>query len=263
MSAPGLSALQEAFRTQLLSGEVPELSSVAGGRIPAAARLRIHRHHVLASLTAALAATFSTVEAVVGPEFFAAMAGAFVMKAPPAQPVLSEYGADFPAFAAAWPEASGLPYLADVARLDWALNLAYGAPQVPALRLEDLAAVPPHELPGLPVSLNPGVAIITSAYPIDRIWVLSHRPEEAGDDPVALDSGAVRLLVFPRADDAAFVALDAFEAALAASLLEGKALGEAFEAAAAAWPDADPRAALGRLLAVGALGLRAEMVTDP
>jgi hypothetical protein len=262
MSTPALSCLQEAFRRQILGSEEPALAAaIVGDRIPAAARLRIHRHHVLASLTAALAATFSTVEAVVGADFFAGMARAFILKAPPAQPVLSEYGADFPAFVGAWPDASGLPYLADVARLDWALNLAYGAPQVPALRLEDLAAVPPDELPGLPVALKPGVAIITSAYPIDRIWVLSHRPDEAGDDPVALDAGAVRLLVFPRTDDAAFIALDACEAALAVSLLQGKALGEAFKAAAAAGPDGDPRQAMGRLLAVGALS--AEMVTNP
>lgn len=262
MSAPGLLSLQEAFRCQILGGDVPELAAaIVGDRIPAAARLRIYRHHVLASLTAALAATFSTVHALVGADFFAGMARAFVIKVPPAQPVLSEYGESFPAFIGAWPGAAGLPYLADMARLDWALNVAYQVPEVPALGPNDLVAVLPEDLPGLPLAPRPGVGVISSPYPIDRIWILNHRPDEAGDEPIALDGGGVRLLVFPRSDDAAFMRLDECGAALMASLLHGKALGAAFEAATTAAPDADARAALGRLLAAGVLSLPAGTVT--
>ena len=46
----------------------------------------------------------------------------------PPQPVLAEYGAGFPDFVADYEPARGLPYLADVARLDWALNVAFHSP---------------------------------------------------------------------------------------------------------------------------------------
>src|SRR6266542_3456863 len=71
----------------------------------------------------ALATTFPTVQALVGEDFFRMLARAFVGQSPPNQPVLAEYGAGFPAFIAGHDAARDLPYLADIARLDWALNL--------------------------------------------------------------------------------------------------------------------------------------------
>jgi len=254
MSALSLADLQQAFRAHLLGEEQAALVAVAvGDRIPASARLRVYRHHVFTSLTAALGVTFSTVRGAVGDDFFAGMARAFIAQSPPAGPVLSEYGAGFAAFIERWPPAETLPYLADVARLDWALNLAYAAPDMPGLTAERLAAVPSEQLGMLKLGPRPGVALIRSAYPIDRIWALNH----SGDvDTVALDAGGVCLLVFPRTDDAAFASLDPGAAALVAALEAGDTLGAAVEQAMAAEPDLDVGAALGRLLALGAL-------TDP
>ena len=55
---------------------------------------------------------------MVGDDFFAGMARPFIAGSPPAGPVLSEYGTGFADFVARWPAAVGLPYLADVARLE-------------------------------------------------------------------------------------------------------------------------------------------------
>ena len=55
--------------------------------------------------------------------------------------MLAEYGADFPAFIAGYEAARDLPYLADIARLDWALNLAFHAPPGGRLQAADLSAV--------------------------------------------------------------------------------------------------------------------------
>src|SRR5262245_42124274 len=112
--------LQTALADHVVGNDRAEvLESVAGDSIPAAARLRVYRHHVLRSLETALSATFPTVQTLVGDEFFGGMARHFVANNPPKQPVLSEYGADFPAFVEGHAPAGGLPYLADVARLDW------------------------------------------------------------------------------------------------------------------------------------------------
>ena len=251
MSALSLAGLQRAFRDHVLGQDAAVLieSSVAD-RIPAAARLRVYRHHVLTSLTAALAATFSTVRGVVGDDFFGGMARAYITGSPPTGPVLSEYGAGFPGFVGRWPAAAGLPYLADMARLDWALNRAYNAPDAPALTADRLAAVPAEQLGALRPTLRAGVSLVCSPYPIDRIWALNH---EGGDDTVALDAGGVSLLVFPRGDDAAFAALDGGAAALAAALGDDQSLGGAIERAMIADPGLDAGAALGRLLTLNAL----------
>ena len=214
--------LQTAFAAHLSGEDQPALVAQV---LPGAQRLRIHRHHMLDSLASALAATFPTVQAVVGPDFFRGLARAFVRQSLPSQPVLSEYGAGFPDFIAGYEAARDLPYLTDVARLDWALNLAFHAPAGGRLSAPDLAAVPPDRLPSLRLGLAPGTVLVASPYPLDRIWAASQ--PEAAVDPVDLAAGGIRLLVLRRPDDAVFVTLSAAEAAFVAGLGEGLSLEEA------------------------------------
>jgi hypothetical protein len=201
------------------------LASVVDDSIPAAARLRIHRNHVLRSLETALSATFPTVQALVGDEFFRGMARMFVVGDLPLQPVLSEYGAGFPRFTEGYAPAGGLPYLADIARLDWALNVAFHSPAEPRLTSADLASIPVEQLPAKSVSLAPGAAVLRSIYPIDRIWAAAQ--PGASSEPVDLDSGGARLLVLRRPDDAGFVSLSEGEASFLEALAGGHTLEEA------------------------------------
>ena len=241
--------LQAAFAAHLAGAERADLAAeVLGDAIPAAARLGVHRHHVFETLGSALAATFPTVQALVGVEFFRGLAGAFIGQSLPTQPVLAEYGAGFPAFIAGHAAARDLPYLADVARLDWALNLAFHAPAGDRLAAADLAALPADRLPSLRPSLAPGTVLVRSPYPLDRIWAASQ--PEAAADPVDLAAGDVRLLVLRRPDDAAFVSLSAGEAAFVTGLGEGLTLGAA---AGRAEPGFDLSACFARLLGLGVL----------
>lgn len=214
--------LQNAFAAHL-AGE-DQLALVAEVR-PSSARLRIHRNHILDSLATALGATFPTVQALVGVDFFRGLARAFVGRTLPSQPVLAEYGAQFPGFIAGHAAARDLPYLADVARLDWALNLAFHAPAGGRLAAADLTAVSTDRLPSLRLALAPGTVLISSPYPLDRIWAAS-QPGAPGD-PVDLEGGATDLLVLRRPDDAAFMALSVGEAAFVAGIVTGLSLEEA------------------------------------
>lgn len=239
--------LQRAFADHLAGGERAELVAlVAGDAIPAPARLEVYRHHVRHSLAAALATTFPTVQALVGEGFFGTLARAFVEQTLPTQPVLSEYGACLPDFIAGYGPARGLPYLADVARLDWALNAAFHAPQVEGLGRADLAAIEADRLPSLSLSLTPGTALIASPFPLGRIWLASQPDADAA--PVDPESGDARLLVLRRPDDAAFVEMSSAEAVFATALIAGRPIEAAAEAAFRADSAFDLSTAFGRLL---------------
>ena len=111
--------LQAAFAAHIMGGDRADLvAAVAGDTIPAAARLSVYRHHVFESLGTALAATFPTVQALVGMDFFRSLARAFARHSLPAQPVLTEYGVDFPAFIAQYGYAQSMPWLADTATIN-------------------------------------------------------------------------------------------------------------------------------------------------
>lgn len=224
----GLRDMQAAF-AGIVKGEAqPRLeAAVVGDSIPAAARLRVHRHHIEQSLVAALAATFSTVQAIVGEDFFRAMVRRYVACDLPCQPVLAEYGAGFPAFIADYEPATSLPYLADVARLDWALNLAFQSWAMNHLTAADLSSLPPERVAELPLALAPGAAVLRSSYPIDRIWRVSQ--PGAADETIDLGAGGVSLLVLRREDDAAFVAVSEAEEAFLSALERGETLERAAE----------------------------------
>src|SRR5436309_1556227 len=106
--------LQAAFAAYIVGDDRADLvASVVGDSIPSAARLRVYRHHVFHSLATALAATFPTVHALVGDDFFRGLARGFVGGSLPTQPVLSEFGAGFAKFIEGYAPAGSLPYLAD------------------------------------------------------------------------------------------------------------------------------------------------------
>jgi hypothetical protein len=242
--------LQAAFAAHLAGTDHGGLAAeVVGDSIPAAARLRVYRHHVVDSLAAALAATFPTVQALVGADFFRGLAGDFVARSLPVQPVLSEYGEGFASFIAGHEAARDLPYLADVARLDWALNAAFQAPVAGRLRAGDLSVLPADRLPSLRLCLAPGAALVSSAYPLDRIWSASQ--PNAPDGTVDLDGGGSCLLVLRGADDSAFVRLSRGESAFVESLGAGKPLEDASLAASQADRGFDLSASFARLLGLG------------
>ncbi|HSW81885.1 MAG TPA: DNA-binding domain-containing protein, partial [Usitatibacter sp.] len=95
---------------------------------PADAGVAVYRASVAANFSAALAATYPVVRRLVGEAFFAEAARRFVLSHASASGDLTEYGAGFPAFLAAYPHASALEYLPDVARLEWACHECESSP---------------------------------------------------------------------------------------------------------------------------------------
>jgi hypothetical protein len=240
--------LQVAFAAHIVGDDCTDLiASVVGDSISAAARLRVYRHHVFHSLATALSATFPTVQALVGEEFFRGLAQAFVATRLPSQPVLAEYGAEFAVFIGGYAPAAGLPYLADIARLDWALNVAFHSPARPSLEAADLATIPSDRLPEKSIALAPGAMVIRSRFPIGRIWAAA-RPG-APDETVELTAGEACLLVLRRADDAGFVPLSVGEAAFLEVLVDAGSLEAAAAAALSAEPAFDLSITFARLLA--------------
>lgn len=222
------------------------LDLIGDDSISADARLRIHGNHVRQSLAAALAATFPTVATLVGTAFFDAMAKAFVADNPPDGPVLAEYGAGFPGFIEAFAPARGLPYLADAARLDWLLNLAFHAACGPRLEVADLGSVTPERLVALSLALAADVTLLTSPYPLGRIWQACQ--PGAPDAEVDLASGGESLLVMRQGDDAVFAYINPGDAAFVGAIGRGVPVGKAAQLAQANWSAFDPAESFRRLL---------------
>jgi hypothetical protein len=180
-----------------------------GFGLPPERRLQVYRHNHFESLIDALEAVYPVVHALVGEAFFRAAARRFVRQHPPREPNLHRFGAALPAWFARWPAAAPLPYLADVARLEWAVHEAVHEADAPPLDPARLAAVPPELQPRLRLRLHPATRFIASAYPLLRIWQ-TNQPGAAAE-AVALDEGGVRLQVARRAGEVELRRLGAAE----------------------------------------------------
>lgn len=238
---------QAAFAAHLAGHHRSDLTAAIGGDSRTASqRLQLHRHHVARSIGTALAATFPTVVAVVGQEFFDLLARDFMAGTSLEDPVLSRYGEHFDQFVAARQKMHGLPYLADVARLDWALNAAFHSPFEPRLSAAGLADLPRDSLPSMSVRLPAGSSLIGSAWPLDLIWQASQ--PGASVDEVDLAAGPACLVVFRRCEDAAFAALAPGEAVFIKCLSRGDPLATAAQRASQMEEDFDLAATFGRML---------------
>ena len=176
-------ALQQAFAAALWQQDPP-----AGLNAPVIAeiaqRFAVYRNTVQHSLTRALAARFTVVEQLVGPTFFAAMARVHIAQDPPQSPVLLGWGATFADFLDGFAPVAHLPFLGDVARLEYARGLAYHAADALALDAEALAVADPATLR---LGLHPSVQLFTSRHPALQIWQAhqtgaTRRPLRAGPD---------------------------------------------------------------------------------
>ena len=211
-------------------------------------RFAVYRNNVVVSLVDALAARFAVVLALVGEDFFRAMARVFVGQHLPRSPLMAEYGEEFPAFIAGFAPAAGLPYLTDVAALEAARTRAYHAADAAALGPADFAGIAQEALPDLVVESHPSVQIIVSRFAIVSLWSAHQGTLDIGEvDPLTPEDA---LVVRPRLD-VEVNRLMPGTAAFLQHLASGKRLGEAAAEAVGAHPAFDVAGAFQLLLATG------------
>ncbi len=144
-------------------------------------RFNVYRNNVVVSLADNLAASYPVTQQLVGEEFFAGMARVFVDGHAPTSPVMLGYGAGFPDFIADFEPAQGLPFLADVARIERDWNDAYNAADADPIGIEALQSIAPEALEATIIHLHPSLRIIRSDWPALSIWHV----HQASDDPAA------------------------------------------------------------------------------
>ncbi|NJM83797.1 MAG: DUF2063 domain-containing protein, partial [Tabrizicola sp.] len=155
-----------------------------------AERFAVYRNNVATSLVSAMETAFPTVRRLVGDEFFAAMALAFVRAHPPTSPLLMFYGAAFPGFLARFPPVARLGYLPDIARLDQAMRESYHAADSRPMSEAEFARLLASDVEAARLRLAPSLRIIRSDWPIHAIW---RATMEGGPHPAARPEDVVIL----------------------------------------------------------------------
>lgn len=154
------------------------------------AGIAVYRANGHAHAERALAAAYPVVCALLGDEGTAPLARALWHHAPPEQGDLARWGAALPDFIGAQAAFDGMPWLPDVARIEWALHSAAHAEgrEPDFSTFERLIHDDPDQLH---LQLAPGTALIHCGWPVLDV-IEAHRP--GGPD---LDTAGERLRTDP------------------------------------------------------------------
>jgi hypothetical protein len=236
--------LQTALAASLIGGDDVTAAEAAvhvrHGKLSPARRLEIYRHNVLSNLRGALQDIYPVVNRIVGDAFFLHAADQFIRETPSLSGDLNQFGREWPAFLAAYPHAQELPYLPDVARLEWAWHECFpaaGTPPLDPARLAALAAVPADEHAELRFTLHPAVRLIASAHPLLQIWQVN-QPGYAGELGIDWEKPGDALLLRREDVEVVIEAISPAAYAFLSAVAAGQGLESAAEAAFTAVGDA-------------------------
>ena len=139
-----------------------------GGKIDVAERLGIYRHAYRARLMEVMQDIFERTWAYLGDESFEQCAHSYIDLHPPGGRTLQGFGETFPDWLVdRFPDDADI---ADVARIDWMLRVAFDGADAKPIAIGDLASLTPDDWSVVTFQFHPTVAFAASTYNAASIW---------------------------------------------------------------------------------------------
>lgn len=224
-TALSLHKLQSEFARWMLGEQAAVLAeTVSGNGLAPEARLQIYRNIVFNNLTAALSTAYPAVLKLVGEEFFDGAAARYIRDYPSVSGNLQDFGAQFAECLGSISETATLPYLADVAQLEWARQQAYLAADAAPLEPGALTTVADDKQNDLRLALHPSVHLFESNYPVLDIWGFCQRDT---DERLTLGDTGQLVLIWRTDIQISMQALTKAQYAFSDSLMKQDTLGSA------------------------------------
>lgn len=227
-----LDEIQAHFKENIVNPDILEAnddfsSQFVHNEITLENRFSVYRNNVLGSLSDVLADVYPVVEKLVGEDFFHGMVRDYIRKNLPEAACLNSYGSTFPDFIEQFAPAKTLPYLADVARMEWAWSEAYYAEDDEMLDISLLQDIPQESSEHLVFVFRSSVRFIDSTYPLFEIreFCIQDNPEGELD----VDQGEAKLMIFRPSLGVQMVKLEPDEYKFLILLQEGKTIGDVSE----------------------------------
>ncbi len=246
-SAPArLRDLQAAFMRDIYARSVMLAPAVRerSGR-SAEAQIAVYRGSVYGNLTNALNETFPVTRRLLGERFFDAMALRYVRAHPPTTPWLADLGEQFSAFAQGFAPLAELPWVVDVAKLEWLWHRAFHAADAQPWEASSLALLAPEAQAASVLQLRPGMHWMQSCFAVDVVWS-AHQQSDVADFSAAIEPAAPRwLLVYRDGFEVGIERLTDAESELLRGMAAGLPLADLLQHIQGLHPATDPGALLG------------------
>jgi hypothetical protein len=237
----GLQEIQSGFQDYVLGdGAVaPDLQAAIRQQLglAAPARLAIYHNAYRARMREALGEAFERTWTYAGDARFGELADAYLAAHTSTFSNLRWFGNRFADFVRR--QLPGHQCVAELAAFEWALGLAFDAPEAKVAGAATFAALAPGQWADLVLTLHPSVQRLRMDFNSVALW----QALGEGREPPAAAAlpAACTWLVWRKDNQPHFRSLDAFEAAALAAVAAGNTFGNICEQAAAGAPDAAVR----------------------
>lgn len=179
-------------------------------RLGATERLEVYSNMYFVRLLDCLAEDYPALHSVIGHEKFHRLAADYLAAHPSRHPSLRMLGGALGEFLATHPLATEWPYLADLARFEWALLEAFDAADVSPIPQDRLRAAPAEAWPHARLLVTPSLRIVEARAPVQDVWKAATEGTEIPSieaRPTVLRVWREELRVFHRAIEAAELAV--------------------------------------------------------
>jgi len=167
-----LSDIQRDFIEGFFSGnDANAASHIIGDEVlTAEQRFGIYRGSVHGILTQALALTFPVCKSLVGEKFFDQMCTLFINQYPPSTSFFAEYGNHFAKFLSDYEPLNQIPYITDIAQLEWARHEVSHKVRKESFDFGKLAELNEESQANVTFTLADTLRLLQSNYRIDEVW---------------------------------------------------------------------------------------------
>ena len=150
---PSLREQQRRLASVLLDQTLPEFAPGAG----------VYRHAYRARLEGALRVNYPALAQVLGAQAFREIANGYAASHPSHHASIRWHGEQLHSSMPTAP-------LKDLARMEWALGLAFDAADAPAADVAAMSRVQPARWSSLPLALHPATQVLAMDWAIERLW---------------------------------------------------------------------------------------------
>ncbi len=223
-----LQNLEQSFQNYLLHDDQAIFHHVVGtNKVPVDVRLGIYSNAYRSRLHEALTVSYSALEHYLGYESFETLCYAYIDAHPSEFRSLRWFGDQLPTFLEHHLPYNALPYLAELAQFEWAMDLAFDAAGLRVIQLEDMQNIPHDAWLNMRLQVHPSVHRLDLSWNVVQIWQ-AIADEKIPDEPY--DSALkVRWIVWRKELTTQFSSLPEDEAWAIDALMNSATFGEICE----------------------------------
>jgi uncharacterized protein (UPF0276 family) len=187
-------------------------------------RLQVYANGYTARLREALGQVYEAARKALGEDGFDSLAHVYAETFPSTDYNLNFLGRQVPELLETSPFIETMPYLPDLARLEWKIWEAFNAFDGPPLAPETMSAMTPEQWEGAGFIFQPSVSLFSSDWPVLDLWLGRQKEGRGFFQNVAEKSQ--RVLIGRKADQVRCELLDENQHRMLEGLLAGKSLGD-------------------------------------